>query len=323
MKLRILAVSALVLLSTTTTVRAEDKIRLCVNPKSGEFRMLTGAACPVNFVVMGWTLGLPTAPAGPAGATGPLGPAGAAGPQGPAGPAGPQGPVGPAGAQGPVGPAGAQGPVGPAGAQGPVGPAGPQGATGATGAPGATGATGAQGPQGVQGVPGETGPAGPAGPMGPAGPASSSVINMNSLTVVDHLGQEVGIAIDPFGGFVLRHVGGDTLAFYTSPGGISAGPIDFYHQSSDCSDARYLPILGGAGFAFFAWPSGTTFFYTKTLDPTGTVQVPIGAIEHFEANEDATLAGHCSPASGAGSLGLATSVSDPLVATLQAPLRLK
>jgi hypothetical protein len=84
---------------------------------------------------------------------------------------------------------------------------------------------------------------------------------------------------------VLRHVGSDTLAFDTSPDGITGGPIDFYHQASDCSGARYLPILGGAGYTFFARPNGSTFFYTKTLDPTGTVQVPIGGVEHFDANQ--------------------------------------
>jgi hypothetical protein len=84
-----------------------------------------------------------------------------------------------------------------------------------------------------------------------------------------------------------------------------------------------LPILGGAGYAFFAWPNGTTFFYTKTLDPTGMLQVSIVSTEHFEPNQDATLAGDCRPATGSGAFGEATSAIDLTVATLQPPLRLK
>ena len=39
MRLRIIAASAFVLLSTTTTVFAQEKVRLCVNMRTGEFRL--------------------------------------------------------------------------------------------------------------------------------------------------------------------------------------------------------------------------------------------------------------------------------------------
>ena len=67
-------------------------------------------------------------------------------------------------------------------------------------------------------------------------------------------------------------------------------------------------------------------FYTQTLDPDGTVQVPIGATEHFEANEDATQPGVCTPWTAGevkSSLGVVKMVNDPVVAGLTAPLRIK
>jgi hypothetical protein len=249
MQLRTIAASAaLALIGTTTTARADDKIHVCANLKTGEFRMLTGQACPTNFVAVGWTLNLP---------------------------AGPTGPAGPAGA---------------------TGPAGPAGATGATGK------------------------AGPSGAAGPVGSATGDSV----LSVVDQNGQVVGVAADPFGGRVFRRVGNDPIIFAATPAGPVAGPIDFYHSTPDCSDNRYVQTFWSAGFAYFASVRGGTVFYTTTTDPTGSVQVPILAYEHFEADADPTQPGMCTPLDGGtASLGVLTIATDATLASLSLPLRLK
>jgi hypothetical protein len=217
--------------------------------------------------------------------------------------------------QGPAGPAGPQGPAGPRGLQGvpgAQGPAGPQGATGATGATGAAGATGAPGATGSQGVPGTPGLQGPAG-------GSDSL-----LAVVDQNGQSVGVATDLFGGLLSRRVGNDTVLFFATAAGIPAGPLDFYHATTDCSDNRYLPISGGSGFAYLASVRGSTIFYTKTVDAASTTPIPILAIEHFEPSDDPTGRGVCTPYDvGVASLGAVTMASDPGLANLALPLRLK
>jgi hypothetical protein len=270
MQLRLFTVSAFVLLATTTTVRADDRVRVCVNLRSGEIRVVTGRSCPANFTTMGWM----TASAGQVGPTGPQGPAG------------------------------------------PMGPTGPQGLQGATGA---TGAQGVAGPQGVQGV------AGPMGPAGPAGPAGAYLLGDSPATVVDQNGTEVGTAIDPFGGRLLRQIGGDPVIFFaTALNGPLAGAIDFYHATADCSDSRYLPTFGGAGLAFSAAVHGSTVFYTKTADPAGLLAVPILAYEHFEATDDPTVPGVCTAIDGGfASLGVVTTATDPALGSLSLPLRLK
>jgi hypothetical protein len=269
MRLRMIAASALVLVSTTISARAEgNKTHVCVNLKTGELRLLTGASCPAgtNTVTLSGHWPLLTGPAGPTGPTGPQG------------------------------------------------PAGPKGATGATGATGAAGPQGPSGPQGLQGVP---------GPAGPAG-ATVSSLSESLFAVVDQNGQDVGVATDVFGGFIYRRVGNDAIMFFATPAGPATGPIDFYHSTVDCTDNRYLPIVGGAGFAYYATVRGGTAFYTKTMDPNGTLQVPILAVEHFNAADDATQAGVCSAMAVAGaSLGVVTTATDPVLASLALPLRLK
>ena len=112
--------------------------------------------------------------------------------------------------------------------------------------------------------------------------------------------------------------------FFASPGGPTVGTMDFYHATSDCSDSRHLQIMGGVGFAYFASVRGGMAFYTKTLDPTGTLQIPIMAYEHFEPGEDATQPGVCLPiAGGAASLGVVTMTTDPVLTNLALPLRFK
>jgi hypothetical protein len=144
------------------------------------------------------------------------------------------------------------------------------------------------------------------------------------FSIVDQNGQDVGVATDVFGGFLFRRVGNDALLFFASTAGPTATPIDFYHSTADCSDSRYLTIPGSSGFAYYATVRGNTFFYTKVTDPTATLQVPILAFEHFEVNEDATLPGVCRPmAMGTAALGAVTMATDPALANLALPLRLK
>jgi hypothetical protein len=213
-----------------------------------------------------------------------------------------------------AGPTGPKGPAGPAGPQGLTGPAGPQGLAGSIGPQGPAGLAGAAGPEGPRGLQGLTGAQGPAGPV-----ASDSL-----QAIVDQSGQQVGIAVEAFSGILLRRVGDDAIVFFASANGFAPGAIDFYHSTADCSDSRYLPISGGAGFAYFATIRGGTAFYTKAIDSTGTVQVPILAYEHFEAADDATRPGVCTPYDGGtASLGVVTMASDPVLANLALPLRLK
>jgi hypothetical protein len=143
------------------------------------------------------------------------------------------------------------------------------------------------------------------------------------LTIVDQNGQEVGAATDAFGGFIVRKIGTDAVAFYGSTAGLQTGPIDFYHSTPDCSDSRYVQIFGGAGFAYFAWTHGSTVFYTKSVD--ASAQVPVLAYEHFEATDDPTQPGRCLAIDGGGlaSVGVVTTATDPVLGSLALPLRLK
>lgn len=43
-----------------------------------------------------------------------------------------------------------------------------------------------------------------------------------------------------------------------------------------------MPTLGSAGFAYYASVRGGTAFDTTTTDPSGSLEVPILAYEHFE-----------------------------------------
>jgi hypothetical protein len=168
--------------------------------------------------------------------------------------------------------------------------------------------------QGLQGVP---------GPAGPAGPAASS-LSESPFAIVDQNGQEVGVATDVFNGILYRRVGNDAIVFFASAAGPSTVPLDFYHATADCSDSRYVALQGGSGLAYFASVRGGTFFYTRTTDPAVAPQVPILAFEHFEVTDDATLPGICRPmAMGTAPLGVLTTATDPALANLSLPLRLK
>jgi hypothetical protein len=159
------------------------------------------------------------------------------------------------------------------------------------------------------------------GPAGPAGPAATS--NGDILSVVDQNGQDVGLASEPFSGLLFRRVGNDAIVFFASVSGVATAPIDFYHTKGDCSDGRYIMISGGSGFAYYAAVRGDTAFYTKSVDTSGQPADPIVAVEHFEANEDATLRGVCTAASDPGPVGPLTMTQDPALGHFVSPLRLK
>jgi hypothetical protein len=140
------------------------------------------------------------------------------------------------------------------------------------------------------------------------------------------LNSEVGVATDPYGGLVMRRVGADSVVFFASPNGPDSGPIEFYHTTSDCSGARYLHTGYQRGLAYFAQVHVGTIFYTKVADPMAQLQVPVGSIERFEANEDALLPGGTCNVADPGrteSAGVATSFTDPVLAGLTLPLRIK
>ena len=85
-----------------------------------------------------------------------------------------------------------------------------------------------------------------------------------------------------------------------------------------------MAIQGGSGLGYFASVNGSTFFYTRTTDLAVAPQVPILAFEHFEATDDATLPGICRPmAMGTTPLGVLTTATDPALASLSLPLRVK
>jgi hypothetical protein len=315
MRLRTIAASALILLSTVPSARAETvRIRVCVNLKTGALRLANAASCGADNVMLTWPTSVPL-------------PSASTGPQGPVGPAGPAGPTG---ATGPAGPTGAAGPAGPAGARGVAGPAGAVGPQGVAGSAGSTGAQGVAGPQGNAGSQGVAGPEGPAGAQGAPGlqglqgPAGFSAGAGELTAIVDQNGQHVGLASEAFSGLVLRRVADDAIVFFATVNGPLLDAIDFYHATPDCSDSRHIPIAGGSGFAYYATVRGSSAFYTKAISSSAALQSPVVAVEHFEANEDATLPGNCKPvASDPGFVGVLTTTSDSTLANLAPPLRLK
>jgi hypothetical protein len=219
-----------------------------------------------------------------------------------------RGPQGPKGDPGPKGDAGARGAAGPQGQQGVQGPAGPQGLQGLQGP---AGEQGPAGPQGLQGIP------------GPPGPVSNYQYPLP--LVVDAAGREVGMATDPFNGIVMRRVGTDMVTFFASPNGPASSSITFYHTDETCQSERYMSTSYARGFTPFAQVHRGVVYFTRTIDPDGTVQVPILSYEQFQSDEDATQPGACLPWTGpsTASLGVVTAVSDPALASAATPFRIK
>lgn len=298
----------------SATVRNEPTgpFLVCVNSSSGKLSALVGSACGANE----WLVALPTDVNGTVGPQGPAGPTGPMGPMGPAGPVGPAGPMGPAG---PKGATGLTGPQGPAGATGPQGLKGDTGATGATGPQGPAGATGPQGPKGDPGPTGATGTQGPVGPAGATGPAGEG-----ALFVSDAVGNPVGTAVDPYTGAIARKVGNDWLLFQVLPSaGFAPYQINFFHTTSDCSGPRYLQVINGQGFTYNALVRGSMVFYTKAVDPNLQLQVQINSAEVVAPDQDPTTPGTCMPFDYLGSMGPVTAASDPGLANLVAPFKIK
>ena len=115
------------------------------------------------------------------------------------------------------------------------------------------------------------------------------------------------------------------VIFSATSAGPTAAVIEFYHSKDDCSDSRYVPTFGSAGFAYYASVRGDTVFYTTTTDPLGAIEMPIVAYEHFEVGEDPTQPGACRQLAngGSASLGVLTIATDATLGSLALPLRLK
>jgi hypothetical protein len=102
-------------------------------------------------------------------------------------------------------------------------------------------------------------------------------------------------------------------------------PIDFYYATPDCSGPRYVTTAFASGFSHAGFVHNRVLFYTRTPDPLGTVQAPVGSYEHYNAHEDAMQPGVCNQlADGTtASVGLAITVNDPALANMALPLRIK
>jgi hypothetical protein len=133
--------------------------------------------------------------------------------------------------------------------------------------------------------------------------------------------------LDALNAVVLRKFGNDHVWLYAPPSGFLDSGIDFYHTAEDCSDARLLFSSQGQGLIFYGQPHHGAVFYTTTTDPQGTIAVPIHAIEHFDAGQDATVPpspATCQPFDGGTmSVGPVTTATDPALSTLVAPFRIK
>jgi hypothetical protein len=350
------------LMTVSATTASAQTVRACINVTNGKFRLMEITGCSSREQQVEWNIqgliGLtgpmgPAGPQGPAGAQGALGLSGpkgdsgtngapgAQGPQGLAGAKGeagtngapgqlgPQGPAGAQGAQGPQGLAGAKGDAGTNGAPGQLGPQGPAGAQGAQGPQGPAGAQGAQGPQGLtgaagrNGLPGAQGATGAQGPQGPAG-ADGRTFVQGGLLVVDAAGQDVGYAIDVYNSYVARKAGNETVWLVAPTDGLPRDVMYFFHTEPSCGGERYVQTMAVRGFAYFAQVHDGVMTFTKTIDPYGANALPVLSYELIGATEDAMLPGRCLPMDGRLiSLGVATTVFDPALATLIPPFRIK
>jgi hypothetical protein len=69
---------------------------------------------------------------------------------------------------------------------------------------------------------------------------------------------------------------------------------------------------------------GPNVFYTKTLDPLGTIAVPVWSLEQLNAGQDPALPGACTPWDGSRySVGPVTMTVDQALASLVTPFHVK
>jgi hypothetical protein len=141
--------------------------------------------------------------------------------------------------------------------------------------------------------------------------------------VVDALGTEIGIA-ELTTGLVSRKYGSDVVLLPMTPQGIPQDSITFYHTSKDCSGDRYLWNNGGL-FAFLGQYLGGTVFYTTLADWAFLpLSQTLNSEEVVKVGSDPMGLGVCTlKAMGNQSMGKAIHVTDPVLSSLVAPLRLK
>jgi hypothetical protein len=149
--------------------------------------------------------------------------------------------------------------------------------------------------------------------------------------VVDQNNQLVGAVVDPHTGVVLRKVGLDWLSIVVGPAGFAEGDIFFYHQQAGCGDQRLLLTSFTYGLVYPAQVHAGSIFYTKTLDPMGSlIQKMVPYRERFAAGVDASVfdpnACEATPTDMAPypqSVGPVVTASDSAMGGLVAPFRVK
>jgi hypothetical protein len=123
---------------------------------------------------------------------------------------------------------------------------------------------------------------------------------------------------------VIRKVGQDSLWFFAGPSGFQEAELDFYHTATNCSDSRMVVTSSGQGLVFYAQVHSGVMYYTRAVDPSQLIAVPIHAFERFMPGQDASQPGVCAPLeAGNQSVGVVTAVVDPTLVTLTAPFRIK
>jgi hypothetical protein len=142
--------------------------------------------------------------------------------------------------------------------------------------------------------------------------------------VVDAHDQPVGAVVDALNAYVTRKIGQDSVWLFAGPNGFQEAEIDFYHTATDCSDARMVVTSSGQGLVFYAQVHSGVAFYTRTVDPSQMIAVPVHAYEHFAPGQDASQPGVCAPLeAGNQSVGVVTAVVDQTLSTLATPFRIK
>jgi hypothetical protein len=131
--------------------------------------------------------------------------------------------------------------------------------------------------------------------------------------LVDSTGQPVGFLTDAVNGTALARFGNDWLAFASSPIGFGEVEyIDFYHTEPNCQGERYLYNFNGVGFVYMAHIMGTTAFYTRFVDPSGTASTPVASYEHVLLGSDPQQPGACTDFGGQFPLPVGPVVSTDL-----------
>jgi hypothetical protein len=139
--------------------------------------------------------------------------------------------------------------------------------------------------------------------------------------VYDQAGAPVG-SVDVGSNLVTLRAAGRVFVVNATRNGFDRLPMTFLHTTADCSGDRYLPNINGAGFAPYAYVSGTSLVFTEHVDPTNAANVAILTQETLAPGQDLATPGVCEP-SWPQSAGLVTVIDDPSIAALVPPFALR